>query len=85
MTFSFARTLQLQPCHFQRIFDPREVIGDRFLDLRKRILHVTTVTAVLRDTSLVTGDFQGLPEPIEALAGQEERIRNKGLAAHLGD
>ena len=27
--------------------------------------------------------LQGLPEPIETLAGQEERIRNKGLAAHL--
>ena len=43
---------------------------------------MTTVAAVLRDTNLVAGDLQGLPEPIETLAGQKERIRNKGLAAH---
>ena len=68
---------------FQRVFDPREMIADRVLDLRECILDVTTVTAVLRHTSLVAGDLQGLPEPIETFAGQEERIRNKGLAAHL--
>jgi hypothetical protein len=30
----------------------------------------------------VARDFQGLPEPIEVLAGQGERIRNNDLAAH---
>ena len=68
----------------ERVSDPREVIGDRFLDLDQRVLHVTTVIAVLRQTSLMAGDLQGLPEPIEALAEQEERIRNKGLAVHAG-
>jgi hypothetical protein len=58
------------------------MIADRFLDLDQRVLHVTAVTAVLCDARLVAGDLQGLPEPIKTLAGQEERITNKGLAAH---
>ena len=82
---SFARILGFGLVIFERIFDPREMIADRFLDLRERILDVATITAVLRDTSLVAGDLQGLPKPIETLAGQEERIRNKGLAAHASE
>ena len=68
---------------FERVLDPREMIDDRFLDFRERVRDVTTVTAVLRHTSLMAGDLQGLPEPFQMLAGQEERIRYKGLAAHV--
>ena len=78
----FTRILSFGLVIFQRIFDAREMIDDRFLYLRECILDVTTVTGMLGDTSLMAGDLQGLAEPIKTIAGQEERIRNKGLAAH---
>ena len=68
---------------FQRVFDPREMITDRFLDFHERIFDVTTVPAVLCDARLAAGDLQGFPESVETFAGQQERIRNKGLVAHL--
>src|SRR6476620_7698562 len=78
----FARILGFGFVVSERAFNPREMIADRFLNVRERILDVTTVAAVLCHTSLVLGDPEGLPEPVET-TGQEERIRNKGLAAHL--
>jgi len=65
----FTQVLRFGLVIFQRIFDAREMIDDRFLYLRECILDVTTVAAVLRHTSLVAGDLQGLPEPVETLAG----------------
>jgi hypothetical protein len=58
------------------------MVAHGFLDFRECVLHVPTVAAALGDASLVLGHFEGLPEPVEAFAGQKERIRNKDLAAY---
>ena len=68
----------------QRVLNPREVIADRFLDLRECILDVAIIATALGDASLLAGDLQSLAEPVKALARLEERIRNKGLAVHAG-
>jgi len=66
---SITRILGFGLVVIERVFDPREVITDRFLDLNEGILDVTPIAAVLCDASLVAGDLQGLPEPVETLAG----------------
>jgi hypothetical protein len=41
----------------KRVVSPREIVGDRILDLDQRVLDVTTITAVPCDASVVAGDL----------------------------
>ena len=66
-----ARFLGFSFVIFERIFDPREIIADQFLDLIERIPDVATIVPALCEMSLMSSDLQRLPKPIEAFAGQK--------------
>ena len=82
-TTGVALVLDLSHVIGHRIADPCELIAGQFLDVCERVIDVAAKSSTLRQSRLLCDQIQSLPEAVEMVAGQRERIRNKGLTAHV--